>query len=172
MQHQASRAICSRDIKRGLQINMKKASGIIAILLLVVLAFGVFAGCGLFGKETAKYRQFTAVIVGNQKISVGKVIDTFNNLYNQYGRGYDADTLFQAAMSSLYTQYMKIDAYVGESNGNAHAYADFCGKDGYIKYLTADQAEYAIKYVKYLVFTNFDSAVEQELSKNVTLNDA
>lgn len=151
---------------------MKKASGIIAILLLVVLAFGVFAGCGLFGKETAKYRQFTAVTVGNQKISVGKVIDTFNNLYNQYGSAYAADSLFQAAMSSLYTQYMKIDAYVGDSNGNSHAYADFCGKDGYIKYLTADQAEYAIKYVKYLVFTNFDSAVEQELAKKVTLKDA
>lgn len=153
---------------------MKKASGIIAILLLVVLAFGVFAGCGLFGKDTAKYRQFTAVTVGNQKISVGKVIDTFNNLYSQYGSSgyYTADSLFQAAMSSLYTQYMKIDAYVGDSNGNSHAYADFCGKDGYIKYLTADQAEYAIKYVKYLVFTNFDSAVEQELAKKVTLKDA
>lgn len=151
---------------------MKKASGIIAILLLVVLAFGVFAGCGLFGKETAKYRQFTAVTVGNQKISVGKVIDTFNNLYNQYGSGYAADTLFQAAMSSLYTQYMKVDSYIGDSNGNSHAYADFCGKDGYIKYLTADQAEYAIKYVKYLVFTNFDSAVETELAKKVTLKDA
>lgn len=152
---------------------MKKASGIIAILLLVVLAFGVFAGCGLFGKETAKYRQFTAVTVGNQKISVGKVIDTFNNLYNQYGKsGYSADTLFQAAMSSLYTQYMKVDSYIGDSNGNTHTYADFCGKDGYIKYLTADQAEYAIKYVKYLVFTNFDSAVEQELAKKVTLKDA
>ncbi len=153
---------------------MKKASGIIAILLLVVLAFGVFAGCGLFGKDTAKYRQFTAVTVGNQKISVGKVIDTFNNLYNQYGSSgyYTADVLFQYAMSSLYTQYMKIDAYVGDSNGNSHAYADFCGKDGYIKYLTADQAEYAIKYVKYLVFTNFDSAVETELAKKVTLNDA
>lgn len=153
---------------------MKKASGIIAILLLVVLAFGVFAGCGLFGKETAKYRQFTAVTVGNQKISVGKVIDTFNNLYNQYGKSgyYTADTLFQAAMSSLYTQYMKVDSYIGDSNGNSHAYADFCGKDGYIKYLTADQAEYAIKYVKYLVFTNFDSAVEQELAKKVTLKDA
>lgn len=153
---------------------MKKASGIIAILLLVVLAFGVFAGCGLFGKETAKYRQFTAVTVGNQKISVGKVIDTFNNLYSQYGSSgrYTADTLFQAAMSSLYTQYMKVDSYIGDSNGNSHAYADFCGKDGYIKYLTADQAEYAIKYVKYLVFTNFDSAVETELAKKVTLKDA
>lgn len=153
---------------------MKKASGIIAILLLVVLAFGLFAGCGLFGKDTAKYRQFTAVTVGNQKITVGKVIDTFNNLYNQYGSSgrYTADTLFQAAMSSLYTQYMKIDAYVGESKGNTHAYANFCGDDGYIKYLTADQAEYAIKYVKYLVFTNFDSAVGQELAKKVTLKDA
>ena len=153
---------------------MKKASGIIAILLLVVLAFGLFAGCGLFGKDTAKYRQFTAVTVGNQKISVGKVIDTFNNLYNQYGSSgyYTADTLFQAAMSSLYTQYMKVDSYIGDSNGNSHAYADFCGKDGYIKYLTADQAEYAIKYVKYLVFTNFDSAVETELAKKVTLKDA
>ena len=153
---------------------MKKASGIIAILLLVVLAFGLFAGCGLFGKDTAKYRQFTAVTVGNQKITVGKVIDTFNNLYNQYGSSgyYTADTLFQSAMSSLYTQYMKVDAYIGESKGNTHAYANFCGGDGYIKYLTADQAEYAIKYVKYLVFTNFDSAVEQELTKKVTLKDA
>ena len=101
------------------------------------------------------------------------MIDTFNNLYNQYGKsGYSADTLFQAAMSSLYTQYMKVDSYIGDSNGNSHAYADFCGKDGYIKYLTADQAEYAIKYVKYLVFTNFDSAVGQELAKKVTLKDA
>ena len=70
--------------KERLVFNMKKASGVIAILLLAVLAFGVFVGCGMFGKDTAKYRQFNAFTVGEQEVSGGKVIDTFNSLYQSY----------------------------------------------------------------------------------------
>lgn len=157
--------------KERLVFNMKKASGVIAILLLVVLAFGVLAGCGMFGKDTAKYRQFNAFTVGEQKVSVGKVIDTFNSLYQSYYQYASADDIFNAAMSSLYTQYMKVDAYVSGKTPATHGYADFEGVQ-YAKYVSADQAEYAIKYVKYLIYTNFDSAVETELKKDFTLNDA
>ncbi len=157
--------------KERLVFNMKKASGVIAILLLAVLAFGVFVGCGMFGKDTAKYRQFNAFTVGEQEVSVGKVIDTFNSLYQSYNRYASADDIFNAAMSSLYTQYMKVDAFVSGKTPATHGYAELDGVK-YAKYVSADQAEYAIKYVKYLIYTNFDSAVETELKKDFTLNDA
>ena len=74
-------------------------------------------------------------------------------------------------MSSLYTQYMKVDAFVSGKTPATHGYAELDGVK-YAKYVSADQAEYAIKYVKYLIYTNFDSAVETELKKDFTLNDA
>lgn len=150
---------------------MKKVSGVIAILLLAVLAFGVLCGCGMFGKDTAKYRQLEAFTVGNQKVTVGKVIDTFNNLYNQYYQYASADDILSASLSSLYTQYMKVDAYIGGKTAETRDSAVYGGVD-YAGYVTAQQAEYAIKYVKYLIFTNFDSAVETELKKDFELNDA
>lgn len=135
---------------------MKKASGLIALLLLVVLTLSVFVGCGMFGKNTVKYRNETALTVGNQKITMGKLIDS----YNQYANyGYTADTILPYILSSMYTQYIKIDAYL-----------DGATYDNYVDALSATQKEYVKKYIKYLIFTNFDSGVEEELAKDYTLN--
>lgn len=152
---------------------MKKASRVISILLLAVLVLGVLSGCALVGRNAAKYRSATAFTVGQQNVTIGKVIDTFNNYYNQYysyiSQGYvSADNLIEMAMSGLYTQYIKLDAYVSDE-ANVKQATD--GGYAYGRYLTAEQLQYVVSYVKYLIFTNYDSAVEEEIKKTYTLND-
>lgn len=153
---------------------MKKLSRAISILLLAVMVAGVLSACSLFGINASKYRSETAFTVGKQSVSIGKVIDTFNNYYNSYysyvSQGYfTADSLFSMAMSSLYTQYMKLDAYV---DANQAVNSNYKGGYKYGEYLTEDELAYIAEYVTYLIFTNYDSAVEDEINKNYTLEDA
>lgn len=136
---------------------MKKASGAIALLLMLVLVFSVFVGCGMFGKDNTKFRKANAFTVGNQKITVGKIIDSLNTYVNY---GYSAEQALPYVLSNLYTQYSKIDAYLEGKTG-----------DNYVEFLTDAQKEYVYKYIKYLVFTNFDTSVEAELEKEFTLKD-
>ena len=58
---------------------MKKASKILTLILVVVLLCGMFTGCAMFGRDALKYRDITAITVGNVVITVGKLLDTFNN---------------------------------------------------------------------------------------------
>ncbi len=153
---------------------MKKVSRAISILLLAVMVVGVLSACSLFGVNASKYRSETAFTVGKQSVSIGKVIDTFNNYYNSYysyvSQGYfTADSLFSMAMSSLYTQYMKLDAYV---DAHQAVNSSYNGEYKYGEYLTEDELAYVAEYVTYLIFTNYDSAVEDEINKNYTLEDA
>lgn len=127
--------------------------------MLMVLVLGVFVGCGMFGKDTAKYRKVTAMTVGNQTITVGKMIDTLNT-YARYSSSL-SDTVISSVLSSLYERYIKIDAYL-----------DGKSMDNYVDALSEAQQEYVYKYIKYLVFSNFDSSVEEEIKKDVDLNDA
>ncbi len=154
---------------------MKKATRLISILLLTVLVIGVLSGCASFGKNTTKYRAQTALTVGNQKITIGKIVDTFNNYYNSYysyiSQGYvTADSLFSMAISSLYTQYMKVDSYIANNADQvySHSLSSFCN---YANYLTEDEMKYVISYIKYLIFTNYDSAVESQLEADYNLGD-
>ena len=154
---------------------MKKITRLVSILLMAVLVLGVLSGCAMFGKNTAKYREQTAITVGNQKVSIGKIVDTFNNYYNSYysyvSQGYiTADSLFGMVMSSVYTQYMKVDSYITEYKDQTytHSLSDFCD---YAKYLTEDEMKYVISYIKYLIFTNYDSAVESQLESDYDLGD-
>lgn len=136
---------------------MKKASKVLVLLLVAVFVLGALSGCGMIGKNTEKYRSTTAITVGNEKITIGKLIDTFNNYYNSYA-GYisqgqlSVNDVFSWSVQSLYSQYMKVDAYK-TSNQPVSATGNLANQE----YLTAEELDYAIRYVKYVLFTTLDS---------------
>lgn len=154
---------------------MKKASKILTLILVFVLLAGMFSGCAMFSRNTGRYRALEAVTVGNEKITVGKILDTFNSYYNTYsgyiGQGITVDWILQTTMQSLVTQSMKVDAYVKSNpapTDNTGALKEFCHNS---EYLTQQEIEYAIRYIKYITYQTFDSSVEDQITGNRTLND-
>ena len=151
---------------------MKKASKILTLILIVVFVLSVFAGCDLVGRDVAKYRGTVAMKIGDQDITIGKLLDTFNSYYNNYyyyiSAGYlTSDSLLEMVMNSLMQQYMQVDDYVknhsavSTPNGIKNA-----------EYLTAEQFEYCIQYVKHTSFTTFDTTVLTALSVKHDIGDA
>lgn len=143
---------------------MKKASKVLVLLLVAVLTIGLLCGCGAFSKNTEKYRATAAIQVGAETITIGKLIDTFNNYYNNYHsyieQGYfTLDYVVEMAVTSLYTQYMKLDAYKTTSGVPTFSHANDLGLAN-ANYLDEDELAYAVRYVKYLLFTTLDGIVE------------
>ena len=155
--------------------KMRRASKILTLILVVVFLFGIFAGCDLVGKDTKKYREAVAVKVGGQQITIGKLLDTFNSYYNNYyyyvSAGIlDLEGLLDMAMHSLYTQYMKVDAYVTNTASKTYTLKNAEGYDN-AKFLTQEQFDYSVSYVKYIIFTSFDSNVMEKVEAKYELND-
>ena len=145
---------------------MKKAIKLITFILVVALMFSVLSGCAMFGKDAAKYRSTALVTVGSQQITVGEMLDAFNTQYNNYyyyiAQGYfTVEQVFEIAADSLYEQAIKIDAYV---SANEAVTTNKTYKNG--EYLTEEELKFVVRYVKYLVFTNFDSQVETFLAND------
>lgn len=143
---------------------MKKASKVLVLLLVAVLTIGILCGCGAFTKNTEKYRATAAIQVGAETITIGKLIDTFNNYYNSYysyiQQGYiTLDSILDIAIESLYTQYMKLDAYKTTSGVPTFSHANDLGLAN-ANYLDEDELAYAVRYVKYLLFNTLDGIVE------------
>ena len=149
---------------------MKKASKILTLILIVVFVVSVFAGCDLIGRNTAKYRATTAMMVGDQEIKVGKLLDTFNSYYNNYyyyiSAGYlTADSLMEMVMSSLLQQYMQVDDYVQRHKSDSDVVnSELKGVVKNSEYLTAEQFAYCVKYAKFSSFSTFDNSVLTTLS--------
>ena len=154
---------------------MRRASKILTLILVVVFLFGIFAGCDLVGKDVAKYRKATALTVGNQNVTVGKLVDTFNTYSNNYYyyilyNGWTVDNILDLAIQSLVSQYMRVDDYVthhNEVNPAPKNAADFVNA----KYLQDYQLDYSISYVKYLLFTSLDKTVMEKVEAKYELND-
>lgn len=155
---------------------MKKASRVLVLLLVAVLILGVFSSCSIFGRNTDKYRSMVAITVGDEKITIGKLIDTFNNFYNSnsgyIGQGITVDDIINATVSSLYNQYMKIDAYKHSGvQPVSHDWLTGVTLEN-AGYLTDSELKYAIKYIKYVLFTTLDGMVEGYVGSDYELNDA
>lgn len=73
-------------------------------------------------------------------------------------------------MQTLVNQAMKVAAYKATDPAATDntALKDFCTN---AQYLTKEEIEYAIKYVKYLTFQTFDSSVISQLSVDRTVGD-
>ena len=149
---------------------MKKAIKLITLVLVVALMFSILSGCAMFGRDAAKYRSTALVNVGSQTITVGEMLDSFNTQYNNYyyyiAQGYfTVEQVFEIAADSLYEQAIKVDSYVSanqpETDNKAY-------KNG--EYLTEEELKFVVRYVKYLVFTNFDNQVESFLANEFKFN--
>ncbi|MCM1194673.1 MAG: hypothetical protein NC332_01930 [Firmicutes bacterium] len=150
---------------------MRKASKILTLILIVVFLCGIFSGCAMFTRNVYKYRNLTAIEVGDETITVGKILDSFNNYYNSYGSYASAESLLEMAVSSLYTQAMKVDNYVKTASASeiySHTLSDFCHN---AKYLTEKEMQFCIMYVKYITFQSFDGSVINQLSSKRELKD-
>ena len=151
---------------------MRRVSKILTLILVVVFLFSVFAGCGLIGKDIGKYRSAEAIKVGKQTVTIGKLLDTFNSYYNSYYyyvyySGWTVEDIFDIAVQSLFTQYLKVDLYTSKpenvkvaTNKSLFANAEF---------LTQDQLDYLVSYVKYLFFTSFDDSVMEKVEAKYDL---
>ncbi len=150
---------------------MKKARKILTLILVFVLLAGVFSGCAMFGRNSTKYRSLVAVTVGGEEITVGKILDTYNNYYNNYGsQGVASEYLLQATMQTLVSQAMKVSAYKASNPAATDNtdLKDFCVN---AQYLTKEEMEYAIRYVKYITYQTFDSSVISQLSNDRTFGE-
>lgn len=155
---------------------MKKASKVLGLLLVAVMVLGIFTGCGLFTKKTDEYRATAAIQVGEETITIGKLIDTFNNNYNSYysyiAQGYvTVDYVLEMTVSSLYSQYMKLDAYKTASGVQTYTHANSFGLKN-AEYVTDEELSYVVSYIKYLLFTTLDEMVQSYMEiDGIVLND-
>lgn len=150
---------------------MKKAIKLITFILVVVMMFSVLSGCAMFGRNTEKYRSTAIAQIGDQTITVGEMLDAFNTQYNNYyyyiAQGYfTAEQVFELAADSLYSQTIKVDAYVQAHPTSANS--DY--KNG--QYLTETELTFVVRYVKYLMFSNFDTQVENYLAQDFDFAEA
>ena len=153
---------------------MKKASKILTFILIVVFVLSVFAGCDLVGRDVGKYRSAQALQIGNETVTIGKLLDTFNNYYNNYyyyiSMGYlDAEYLFQMTLNSLVRQYVIVNDYVQNNQPVNPQYKDLAHN---AEYLTEEEFQYTVKYVTYMVYQSFDTNVKENVEGKFDLEDA
>ena len=155
---------------------MKRAYKILTLILIVVFTLSVFAGCNLVGRNIAQYRNAEAFSIGSEKVekvTIGKLLDTFNSYYNNYyyyiSSGYlQTSDLLEMVVSSLIQQYMQINDYTTTHDALTDL-TDLQRQIHNAEYLTKDQFGYAVKYVNYLAYTAFDQYTEQNISAKYDL---
>lgn len=156
---------------------MKKASKVLVLLLVAVMVFGIFSGCGLFGRKTNEYRATAAIQVGNETITIGRLIDNFNSNYNSYysyiSQGIiTTDYVLELTINNLYSQFMKLDAYKTSGNAATYTHTNDLGLAN-AQYLSQTELAYVVRYIKYLLFTTLDDMVLDYLETDgVELGDA
>lgn len=155
---------------------MKKVCKVLSLILIVVLSASVLVGCASFGKNAKKYRESVAIKVGSQNVTIGEVLDSFNNYYSNYysyiSAGYvTVDQLLDMAISSLYSQYAKIDAYITDNASATYQHA-WAGKIANAQFVSESEMQYAIKYMKYTMYDMLDGEVEELIqnAKDFTFN--
>lgn len=148
---------------------MKKTVKIIALTLAIIMLLAIMAGCSLFGVVTSKYNKEVVMTVGNEKVTVKSLNETFLSTYYNYysyvAQGYlTLDDVFEISMESVYETYSKVDKY--KSSGatytsvqNSHVGKSAVGED--MKYLTQTEGNYVVAYTKYYIYTAMDEFVEQ-----------
>ena len=153
---------------------MKKFSKIIALTVVAIMLVTMLTGCALFGKNTAKYRALPILNVGNEEITLGRVVDLFNTYYSnnyqyiQYGYYTYADIL-DMTLDAIYATYMKVDAYKTATDSKTYTTAEnkYVGKFDDANYLTEEETEIMLASVKYSFYAGLDSYVQNYVSVEV-----
>jgi hypothetical protein len=134
----------------------------------------MLTGCALFGKNTAKYRALPVLNVGNEEITLGRVIDLFNTYYSSYAQYiqagyYTYEDVLDMTLDAIYSTYIKVDAYKTAQDVVTYTAAENKYVDEYqdAKYLSQEEMEILVKSVKYSLFAGLDSYVQNFIAIEV-----
>jgi len=153
---------------------MKKFTKILALTIVAIMLVTMLTGCALFGKNTAKYRALPVLNVGNEVITLGRVVDLFNTYYSNYYQYIQAgyftyEDVLTETLKAVYATYIKVDAYKTAQDTVVYTAAEnkYVGEYQDAEYLSQDEMEMMIKSVKYSLFSGLDSYVENFIAIEV-----
>ena len=151
---------------------MAKFKKFISIIALAIFTLTFLVGCSLFVRNEDRYREQTAMTIGNEVVTLGEVIDYFDangTVYVQQGYSYQQvwDMLFPVFVQ----QKVMLDAY--KTSNTATNTSDLAkqigGNAGYIK--DDSTLEYVQKSVYYAFYQSLDSLTIAELEENFTFEE-
>lgn len=158
---------------------MRKVAKVVALVLALVMILTVFAGCALFGRDMAKYRDQVVLKVGEERITVGQIMDVVNNYYYNYSSYISSGSItmndiFSMAMDSIYSTYSKVDDYKGQEGVKIYTDAEnkyigtLASNDYYmLNYISQAETEFILQSVKYSLFTSFDAEVNSYITAEI-----
>lgn len=153
----------------------KKVTRIFCIVLVLALTCAFFAGCSMFQINADRYRERTAMTVGEQTITVGALEDFINNNMSNYlNQGYDIQSVWDSLIPQFVMNYVLVDMIKAElpwpQVTQTHALASEYPDTDLLRY--EYDMEFIMKTVKNSLYSSLDSLVETELNNKYALSAA
>ena len=153
----------------------KKITRIFCMVLALALVCSFVAGCSMFQTNADRYREKTAMTVGEQTITVGALEDFINNNMSSYiNQGYDIQTVWDALIPQFVMNYVLVDMLKNDlpwpKVTQTHSLASEYPDTEYLK--NEGDMEFIMKTIKNSLYSSLDSLVETELGNKYKLNAA
>ena len=129
---------------KRITVMKKRFFKALCVLMLIVMAVGVLAGCtaGVFAVNTEKYRERVMITVGQIEVTVGEFSDWFSMNAAQYVDQYGMQEIWDGLYPSFLQQKMLVnEVLISNPEKNESALANFYKNAG-------------IKYVEYVGYDN------------------
>lgn len=156
----------------------KKIFRIISLTVAVVMTVSLLVGCALFPTNEERYREQTAITVGNETINVAAFQDFYTNTMSQYiSNGYDIQTIWDSLGEQLLLNYIVLNEIKSDVNwvksAQDSAYADLVSAHPAAEYLRyPGDMELLLKNVRQSLYESLDDLTETELSNKYELEEA
>lgn len=153
----------------------KKITRIFCMVLALALVCSFVAGCSMFQTNADRYREKTAMTVGEQTITVGALEDFINNNISGYiNQGYDIQTVWDSLIPQFVMNYVLVDMLKNDlpwpKVTQTHSLASEYPDTEYLK--NEGDMEFIMKTIKNSLYSSLDSLVETELGNKYKLNAA
>ena len=150
---------------------MAKFKKFISIIALSVFCLTFLVGCGLFVLNEERYRNQTALTVGNEVVTLGEVIDYFDTNGSSYlQQGYTQQQVWDMLFPVFVQQKIMINEYkANNSASNTSSLAKQIG--GNAAYLDDNTLAYIQKSVFLTFYISIDSLTMSELAQDFTFEE-
>ena len=147
---------------------MAKFKKFISIIALAVFTLTFLVGCGLFVLNEDRYREQTAIEVGNEVVTLGDVIDYFDANGTAYiQQGYTYQEVWDMLFPVFVQQKIMLNEYKTNSKtSNSSDLAKSIG--GNASYLNDETLTYVQKSVYVSFYASLDALTMSELSEDFT----
>ena len=147
---------------------MAKFKKFISIIALAVFTLTFLVGCGLFVLNEDRYREQTAIEVGNEVVTLGEVIDYFDANGTAYiQQGYTYQQVWDMLFPVFVQQKIMLNEYKTNSKtSNSSDLAKSIG--GNASYLNDETLTYVQKSVYVSFYASLDALTMSELSEDFT----